>query len=209
MRSQIDHLVVACADLEQGSAWLRAQLGVEAQPGGKHELMGTHNRLLRLGARTYLELIAVDPEAPQPPRPRWFGLDEAAVRRAGERPFLLTWVAATDRIGDAQRRAPALGAVIGASRGAFSWRITVSADGRLPFAGVLPALIEWQGDAHPCDGLEERGCELVQLRLSHPAADRLVPMFRALRLTGPVALEPGPIALAARIRTPHGEVELR
>ncbi len=58
----IDHLVVACADLAQGDAWVRSTLGVPSQPGGKHVLMGTHNRLLKLGPRMYLELIAVDPK---------------------------------------------------------------------------------------------------------------------------------------------------
>jgi hypothetical protein len=37
--------------------------------------MGTHNRLLKLGEGFYLELIAIDPQAPPPGRPRWFGLD--------------------------------------------------------------------------------------------------------------------------------------
>ena len=37
--------------------------GVAPQPGGKHVAMGTHNALLRLGERVYLEIIAIDPEA--------------------------------------------------------------------------------------------------------------------------------------------------
>ena len=87
LRSALDHLVVVCRDLAQGAAWLRERTGVEPQPGGKHKLMGSHNALLRLGARTYLELLAIDPAAAQPARPRWFGLDapdlQAALRRDG------------------------------------------------------------------------------------------------------------------------------
>jgi hypothetical protein len=30
----------------------------------------------------YLEIIATDPEAPAPGRPRWFGLDQPALREA-------------------------------------------------------------------------------------------------------------------------------
>ncbi len=209
MRSQIDHLVVACADLEQGAEWIAQRLGVEAQLGGKHALMGTHNRLLKLGARSYLELIALDPEATAS-RPRWFALDDPAVqRRAREQPFLLTWVAATTSIVEATMQLPELGEIISASRNQFTWRITVPDDGRLNFSGVLPTLIEWDGDAHPCDVLPDRGCELLELRLSHPAASSIVPMFRALRLVGAVELRPGPIELVARIRTPRGEVVLK
>ncbi|MGE5336952.1 MAG: VOC family protein [Gemmatimonadota bacterium] len=209
MRSHLDHLVVACGDLDQGAAWLEQQLGVASQPGGKHALMGTHNRLLKLGARSYLELIAVDPHAAAT-RPRWFALDDPAIRgRARERPYLLTWVASTTRIVEAVVQLPELGEVISASRSGFAWRITVPDDGRLNFSGVLPTVIEWEGDAHPCDVLVDSGCELLELRLSHPAASSIVPMFRSLRLGGAVELRPGPIELAARVRTPRGEVVLR
>jgi hypothetical protein len=208
MRSQLDHLVVACGDLDQGAAWIEKQLGVTPQPGGKHALMGTQNRLLRLGARVYLELIAIDPEA-SATRRRWFDLDDPIVRRrAQEKPFLLTWVAATANIVEAVVQVPELGEPIAASRNQFAWRITVPDDGRLRFSGVLPSVIEWQGEAHPCDLLEDRGGELIELRLSHPAATSILPMFRSLRIAGAVELRPGPIAMVARIRTPRGEVEL-
>lgn len=208
MRSGIDHLVVVCAGLDQGAAWVEARLGVQPQPGGKHALMGTHNRLLRLGQRCYLELIALDPDAAAS-RPRWFDLDDPAVqRRASERPFLLTWVAATGSIVEAAVQVPELGEIIAAARNQLTWRIAVRDDGHLNFSGVLPAVIEWDGDAHPCDMLEDRGCELLELRLSHPAAASIVPMFRSLRLAGAIELRPGLIELAARIRTPRGEIVL-
>ncbi len=209
MRSQIDHLVIACGDLEQGAAWLERQLGADPLPGGKHAHMATHNRLLKLGAHCYLELIALDSEATAT-RPRWFALDDPEVqRRAREQPFLLTWVAAATSIAEAVTHLPELGEVIAAARNQFRWRITVPEDGRLNFSGVLPAVIEWDGDAHPCGVLPDSGCELVELRLSHPAATSIVPMFRSLRLTGPVELRPGPIELAALVRSPRGEVWLR
>jgi hypothetical protein len=59
----LDHLVVAARTLEEGAAWVTGRLGVSMAPGGKHALMGTHNRLLSLGARAYLEVIAIDPDA--------------------------------------------------------------------------------------------------------------------------------------------------
>jgi len=209
MRCELDHLVVACKDLDQGSAWLAGRLGVEPQPGGRHALMGTHNRLLSLGGRSYLELIAIDPEAPPPPRPRWFGLDTQDVQARLQRsPVLLTWVVRCDRIVEAVTGVPELGAVVAAARGAFSWRITIPEDGSLQFAGVLPTVIQWDGDAHPADGLEAKGCTLLGLSLAHPASAGIVPMFRALRIAGPVELKPGPKELVARVRCPAGEVEL-
>jgi len=66
----LDHLIVAATNLEQGVAWIEERLGAHPQPGGKHVAMGTHNALLRIGARVYLEIIAVDPTASAPQRSR-------------------------------------------------------------------------------------------------------------------------------------------
>jgi hypothetical protein len=170
--------------------------------------MGTHNALLKLGRRCYLELIAIDPEG-APQRPRWFGLDTPAVRaRLDAGPFLLTWVAACSDLAAGSSLDPRFGEVIAASRGALSWRITVPADGSLNCGGAMPALIQWDGDAHPCDALEDRGCALRGLELRQPPAGRLGPLFAALQLQGPVTLRPGEAAIVARLDTPRGEVEL-
>ena len=84
MSRTLDHLVIGAATLEQGAAWCEATFGVAPGPGGKHALMGTHNRLLSLACeafpRCYLEIIAIDPDAPAPARRRWFDLDDAAVQ---------------------------------------------------------------------------------------------------------------------------------
>ena len=61
--------------------------------------MGTHNHLMRLGRGIFLELIAVNPAAPAPTRPRWYGLDDPFVRaRLAEGPQLLTWVVNTPQL---------------------------------------------------------------------------------------------------------------
>jgi hypothetical protein len=209
MRCELDHLVVACKDLDQGAAWVVDRLGIEPQPGGKHTLMGTHNRLLRLGPGSFFELIAIDPDAPPPARPRWFGLDSSDLQaRLAESPQLLTWVVRTDKIAEAVTRVPELGQVHSASRGAYSWRITIPEDGSLQFGGLLPTVIQWDGDAHPAQALEARGCQLLELSLAHPMSAGLVPMFRALRISGPVDLKPGPKEMVARLRTPNGDVSL-
>jgi len=209
MRCELDHLVVACKDLDQGTAWLIDRLGVEPQPGGKHPLMGTHNRLLRVGAGCYLELIAIDPDAPAPARPRWFSLDAPEMQaRLAEGPELVTWAVRTDKIVEAVTRVPELGQVHAVTRGAYAWRITITEDGSLQFGGLLPTVIQWDSDAHPAAALEPRGFELQELTLAHPMSAGLVPMFRALRISGPVDLKPGPKELTALFQTPKGLVKI-
>jgi hypothetical protein len=208
MRCEFDHLVVACADLDLGAEWIRARLGVEVVPGGKHPAMGTHNRLLRLGPRAYLELLAIDPAAPAPPRPRWFDLDSAAVRtRAAREPFVLTWVVRTDDVAAATAEVPALGDALPFTRDRYRWRLTVPADGALRFDGILPAVIQWDVDQHPADALPDMGCEVVGLSLTHPQCDEVRTLFARLGVPAAINLDPGVPQISARIRAP-GSVRL-
>ncbi|HEX3097045.1 MAG TPA: VOC family protein [Usitatibacter sp.] len=180
---ELDHLVVAARTLDEGAAWVSSVTGVAMVPGGKHPLMGTHNRLLGLGGRRYLEVIAIDPHAPPPARPRWFGLDEPAMReRLARGPALIHWVERTDDLEGALAGYPETVEILDATRGDFAWRITVPRDGRLPGGGTLPTLIQWTGP-HPGDRLPRSGCELADFRsegslravLSTPAGRRSLP----------------------------------
>ncbi len=217
-RSQLDHIVVASAQLDEGVDWVEQRLGVRPQPGGRHVAMGTHNALLRLGEHSYLEVIAVDPDGISPGRPRWFALDAPSMRsRLAAGPSLITWALRCESLATACARVPDLGEILSMSRSDFRWKLAVPEDGSLPFSGVLPAAIQWDAGAtgeplHPCDRLPDSGCDLLALDLMHPAAvlgtAGIVSMFRELRVIGPIELKPGPVTIAARIRTPAGEVTL-
>jgi hypothetical protein len=168
VHGSIDHLAVAATSLE--SRWLDELLGVDLSPGGKHARMGTHNRLLRLGPASYLELIAIDPEAAAPGHPRWFELDEPAMKASlATGPRLVHWVAHVETT-----ELPALPIDVGPwerfQRGDLSWQLTVRPDGTLPADGVVPSLIFWPGSAHPASRLPDVGVTLEGLELEHPRA---------------------------------------
>jgi len=95
MQTSLDHLVIVAPTLEVGHRFVSQRLGVELKPGGCHPVMGTHNRLLRLGTYFYLEVIAINPAASPADRPRWFGLDELSENAP---PRLAHWVAKTDNL---------------------------------------------------------------------------------------------------------------
>ncbi|NKI97657.1 VOC family protein [Rhizobacter sp. SG703] len=203
---QIDHLTVTAPTLAQGAAFVRDALGVELQPGGEHPRMGTHNLLLRLGDSLFLEVIAVNPDAPRPTRPRWFALDAL---HANAPPRLTTWVARTDDIRRAGASAPeALGPIEPITRGRLQWLITIPADGSLPLGGAAPALIEWQTPVHPASGLQDVGCSLQRFEVFHPEPDRIGALLAALGLAQAVVVSPLPAGaaprLVAQIRTPSG-----
>ncbi|HLO93628.1 MAG TPA: VOC family protein [Burkholderiaceae bacterium] len=159
----IDHLVVGAATLEDGVAWCERVLGARPAPGGRHALMGTHNAVLNISSAThprcYLEIIAIDPEAPPPGRARWFDLDQPGLRqRLAQGPGLIHWVARVPSLEAAlaQWRSEGVdgGQPVAASRGLLSWQIALREDGRRLRREGLPVLIEW-GDRHPCDALPE------------------------------------------------------
>jgi hypothetical protein len=202
-RSRLDHLIVTAASLDAGAEYVRSALGVEMQKGGEHVRMGTHNRLLRLGEQLYLEVIAANPEAPHPGRPRWLQLDEPDSVRA---PRLATWVARCDDIHAAAGASTVpLGKIEPMSRGSFEWLITVPVDGRLPLEGLAPTLIQWRSATHPADTLKDLGCSLVRLEGVHPRPEKIADALKAIGFEGdfPVSMGDAP-RIVAHIRTPAG-----
>ncbi len=170
-----DHLVVAARTLDEGAAWVESKLGVAPVPGGKHPVMGTHNRLLFIGPGQFLEVIAIDPDAPAPGRPRWFDLDQPAMRTTLERsPALIHWAERIDDLDAALREYPEAVEVLGLERGRHRWRIAVPRDGRRPGGGTLPTLLQWGHGPHPSDVLPDTG---VRLQSFTHEGGRLVATF--------------------------------
>jgi hypothetical protein len=200
----LDHLVWAARDLDEAVEQLYERSGVRARPGGQHPDLGTHNALARLGARTYLEVLAPDPS-----------LRAGTVARqlaALPAPALLMWAART-------RNAPATAATAqtegygsttvegrrtGVNGEELSWTsVFVSRHG----AGTLiPFFIEWHGARHPAldaaDGMRLRS---FSIETSRPESLRLV--LAALDVKVAVRKSPRE-RLVARLATPRGALEL-
>ncbi|MDB5808343.1 MAG: hypothetical protein JWN94_465 [Betaproteobacteria bacterium] len=208
---EFDHLVVGARTLEQGVAFIEDLLGAAPQTGGRHLAMGTHNKVLRLGARSYLEVIAIDPAGVAPARPRWFGLDDEAVReRLRESPRLLTWAARTPDIQGAVRRCEmSPGAIHPMTRGSYQWRITIPDDGALVCAGLMPTLIQWDCAAHPADNLHNSGCSLIKIEGAHPESARIATALGASALDQLIKVRSGvAVQLIATLRGPRGLCKL-
>lgn len=205
-----DHLVVAALTVEAGCDWVEQQLGVRPQPGGRHLAMGTHNAVLSLGPKFYLEVIAIDPDGASPSRPRWFDLDEPRLKASlAEGPQLVHWVARTGDIEAAAARVPDLGSVTPMSRGDFNWRITIPADGHRPARGLVPTLIAWPDDRHPAQGLPDHKLRLVAIGAEHPDPAVVRRDLATLGLSEILKVTYGKSPrLAAMIRTARGVATL-
>jgi hypothetical protein len=203
---RIDHLIYAAADLDAAVAVVEQRFGVRAAGGGQHLGLGTHNKLLALGAQTYLEIVAADPRQPEPESPRPYGVNGVMG------PRLVGWALACDDIEGAVSHVRTAGFdpgdVIAGHRvtpagTTLRWRSTANARS----AGVIPFLISWGDTPHPASSAPT-GLTLVAIHIEHPDPDAVLGPLRALGAQIDVrpAVE---MALVARIAGPLGVEELR
>lgn len=197
---RLDHLAISAQSLHDGVEAVEAALGVKLAGGGQHPHMSTHNRLLGLGD-VYLEVIAADPSVLSPTWPRWFDLDNFSGP-----PRLTNWVAGCENINAALAASPAgTGRPVDLQRGDYRWKMAVPANGKLPFDGAFPALIQWEGTLHPAQRLPESLVRLTRLEIAHPDAAGLQDALARLFLDPRVVITSGPAkALRATFDTPHG-----
>lgn len=210
LQSRIDHIVITAPSLSAGAELVERTLGVTPEPGGKHRWMGTHNLLLRIGEAMYLEVIALDPDAPPPKGPRWFELDGTIARTTAG---LTTWVAATNDIESAVLASNlSVGAIESMDRGEFNWLITIPSGGTLPLNGIAPTLIQWLSEPHPADKLHDVGCSLIRLEGFHCDAEGIAHMLKSIGFEGEFSVSPLPAHkhpyLVAYIQTPSGVRQL-
>jgi hypothetical protein len=202
----VDHLIYAVPDLATAVDDLEGQFGVRAHAGGKHIGLGTHNALLALGPRTYLEIIAPDLNQPEPSIPRPLGIDGVT------RGKLVGWALACDDIdqavAEARRHGYDPGEVgdghrVGPAGTVLRWRAA-----RSPLAdSLVPFLICWGGTEHPARSAPH-GLILTSVQIEHPDPPSLAPLLMALGADVKVRPAKAP-ALVAHLSGPNGSKVLR
>lgn len=182
MNATVDHLVYASLSLEPEVERIAGILGVRPAYGGQHTGLGTHNALLALGPRTYLEIIAPDPSQPPPAEPLPFGLGELTA------PGLRAWAASPPSFDEAIARSMAAGydygpVVPGERRTAdglsLHWRMTTASHQQA--LAIVPFLIDWGSGPHPA-GSAPAGATLAGFRLLTPDPPRLAARLEVLGL---------------------------
>jgi hypothetical protein len=209
---KLDHLSVIAPSLAEGVSHVRACLDLDVPFGQRHAYMGTYNHLLQLGDTVYLEIVALDPEADGPGRPRWFGLDDQKKVRShwDEGRRLRGWVARTDSIDT----------IIAAHRGIFGEKVSLPAvnssfdfaipnDGSLPLDGAAPSLIDRRGKPRSMATIADLGARLRSFTLEHPDPAAVETLYLAMRVDRPPAIDRGSrLRYRAQIETPTGLKEL-
>lgn len=205
MTTKLDHIIIGCLDLSEDQTAVAMKLGMPPAARGKHDMMGTHNALWNMGDY-YIELVAIDPDAPDPGRPRWFGLGDAAMQAhlAGG-PRLINWAVSTDDAEALVAAAPvALGPVESFARSDLRWKVAVPLDGVPGKDGAFPLTIEWTEGMHPAERLPDMGFRCEALTVTHPDAAAISAALGDV--TGPVDISEGPAGLSCRIARSDGDV---
>ena len=191
----LDHIVITAETLGEGIDHVQKMTGLEMPKGGEHPLMGTHNRVMRLGVDEFLEVIAVNPEAPTPERPRWFGLDHVP-----DFPRLAHWVVRCDDMSEMQAYLKqAQGSPIAVTRDALRWLLTVPEDGSLPMDGALPSVIQWKTQPLPPLQMEGGDAELIRLTIQHPRVADIGDWLQDMLNDDRIILLEGPQRLSAEV----------
>jgi hypothetical protein len=208
MKSHIDHIVIGTANLFLGTKILETKFNTKFSPGGEHQIMGTHNNLLKLQSDIYLEVIANNPNSEKPFRQSWFSLDEVRTKEKIETsPRALCWVLQVNDIENTVKKCgynP--GEILQISRGELTWKITVPSNGMLVDNGVLPALIEWSSDQHPSKKLTDSNVTINMLSLFHPEPYKIKNIISNLIKSDLIQVFEGVPKIEFNFTTPNGKV---
>ncbi len=202
---QIDHLVIEVADLNVGVREFEELTGIRPMYGGEHPNLGTHNALISLGDRTYLEILAPRPGAnvavsaqflAELPRltPVWWGVSTNNITETADR--LVTAGYEVEQPVPGSRRQE--------NGATLHWTILEMAAPNL--AGGL-FFIEWnETSVHPSES-SPGGCELGSLRIKDPRPDQLQRLIHLLGLNINVE-QATSSSLTVDLHCPNGEIQL-
>ncbi len=206
MDFELDHIVWAVPDLEEGVNQIHADLALEPSRGGSHVGLGTANFILGLGHESYLEVIGPDASQPQHVGPRPFGVDPATISRLATFAVRVKDIETSSK--DLRERGHDPGPWRAMQRALpdgrlLSWKLTQSPEWS---GGVVPFLIEWGDAVHPSTTCTQ-GARLERMYAEHPDPQRVRDAWFAMGLQYEV--EKGPRArLHSLVRGPAGEVVL-
>lgn len=181
----IDHLVINVPDLDMGIGWFEQSVGVRPEYGGAHNGLGTRNALASLGD-SYVELIAPDPDQPEPDGTRPFGVSPSSD------PALVAYAVRPDEGETIEQLASVMrssghdpGDIVSMSRttadgSTLTWRLTFPTTA---FDGLVPFLIDWGNTPHPATTTPS-GVRLVELSGSSASPNEVNAVLDAIGLGG-------------------------
>ena len=164
---KLDHIVFGSRTLEEGTVFVENILQAKLSDIGYHKDMGTHNRVIRISERVYLEVIAIDPKISNLNNRKWFNLDNSNLQsKLKKSPQIIGYVIENNDMRINKYYDP----FILASRDNYKWQFAMpkfknnTLDSEIIEAGIIPSLISWKSDK-PVYQMKKNQFELISLEI--------------------------------------------
>ncbi len=164
---KLDHIVFGAFTLEEGTEFVENILQAKLSDIGYHKDMGTHNRVIRISERVYLEVIAIDPKISKLNNRKWFNLDDLNLQsKLKKSPQIIGYVIENTDISIKKY----YDSFFLASRGNYKWQFAMPTfknnilDSEIIEAGIIPSLISWKSDK-PVYQMKKNQFELISFEI--------------------------------------------
>ena len=146
---KLDHIVFGSRTLEEGTVFIENILQAKLSDIGYHKDMGTHNRVIRISEKVYLEVVAIDPKRKNLKNRKWFNLDNSNLQsKLKKSPQIIGYVIEKNNINLSKYYDP----LFEASRDKYKWKFAMPTfnnnilDNEIIEAGIIPSLISWKSE---------------------------------------------------------------
>ena len=163
----LDHIVFGSFTLEEGTKFVENILQAKLSDIGYHKDMGTHNRVIRISDRVYLEVIAIDPKISNLNKRKWFNLDNSSLQsKLKKSPQIIGYVIENNDMSINKYHDP----FFLASRDSYKWQFAMPTfknnilESKIIEAGIIPSLISWKSKK-PIYQMKKNQFELISLEI--------------------------------------------
>ena len=146
---KLDHIVFGSRTLEEGTAFVENILQAKLSDIGYHKDMGTHNRLIRISEKVYLEVVAIDPERKNLKNRKWFNLDNLNLQsKLKTSPQIIGYVIENNDVNITKY----YDLFFEASRDNYKWQFAMPTHKNnilhsdIVESGIIPSLISWKSE---------------------------------------------------------------
>tara|TARA_B100001287_G_C22567110_1_gene474420 strand:- start:49 stop:699 length:651 start_codon:yes stop_codon:yes gene_type:complete len=170
----LDHIVFGSFTLDEGTKFVENILQAKLSDIGHHIDMGTHNRVIRISERVYLEVIAIDPKTSKLNNRKWFNLDNSKLQsKLKKSPQIIGYVIEKNDINITNYYDP----FFKSSRDIYKWKFAMPTfnnnilDSEIIDSGMIPSLISWKSDK-PVYQMEKNQFELISFEIRLPESQK-------------------------------------
>ena len=165
---KLDHIVFGSLSLEEGTKFVENKLQAKLSDIGYHKDMGTHNRVIRISEKVYLEVIAIDPKISNLNNRKWFNLDNSKLQfKLKKSPQIIGYVIENKETNITKYYEP----FFESSRDIYKWQFAMPTlnndilDSEIVETGMIPSLISWKSEK-PIYQMKKNQFELINVEIT-------------------------------------------